>query len=630
MFARLNYSLLILLVCLVTALSGCKDDKAQTSEGAEGTTEVKEAALAPAPVMLFASKDIIGYGGLQSFTALKTMGVEMMKKFQFLPATAVPSMMDESLKSQMQVTSLEWLDAERPIVLVIANPQANENSGLICVPLKDKGMFEKSLPANAVKEQEGNALKLTGPMGEAVFANFLGDSHVVFTEQPQLFAKHNELLAKDIGRVKFESTIELNASGDGVRNSFAEAIKNAKAELEQELNSPESQEELASAGMTKEQVTKMLAMVDEVRSGTFGLEVVEGHLLLRGEWSATANSTMAKLLSLGSPVDSKILGLLPDSAYVKYAGDFSNGGEAGKILGLPTFGDSQIRSLLSMGGIEELSEADTAELAAAVAAAEKSVATGKSQGVWALYKSGDFPFAMVGANNVEDGAASYKAQTDLLKVVYKMVAKRMLAEMGGETPPGVNIDPTSFSKTWNSLIPMAAPFGVTLKETVQAGTDGVTVDGISMQVKYEALPMYAQQKAEMDMAKSLVGDTVGGALGASKDRVAMAFGPKASGETRGILSRSPSALSDGLKGFLARGQAKPSSILYVNVVDFLKSLAKMPIPELSMLEGLSKVAEGEGVALTFGSSKAGTAGFTFDLSLSDAAALVKAFNLSPM
>ena len=85
-----------------------------------------------------------------------------------------------------------------------------------------------------------------------------------------------------------------------------------------------------------------------------------------------------------------------------------------------------------------------------------------------------------------------------------------------------------------------------------------------------------------------------------------------------------------IQGFINRGQKKPSAIVYFNTVEFLKGFSKVPVPELGSLEAVSNLAKGEGAALTYGGGKAASGGFTFDLSLSDAAALVKAFNLSPM
>ena len=132
------------------------------------------------------------------------------------------------------------------------------------------------------------------------------------------------------------------------------------------------------------------------------------------------------------------------------------------------------------------------------------------------------------------------------------------------------------------------------------------------------------------MVKALAGDTLGGALGASKGRVAMGFGPKAAEETRAILASGKGAPAPKIKGFVDRGQKKASAIMYINVIEFLKGLAKLPVPELSSLGVVSNMATGEGAALSFGGDKAATMGFTLDLSLTDAAALVKAFNLSPM
>ena len=93
---------------------------------------------------------------------------------------------------------------------------------------------------------------------------------------------------------------------------------------------------------------------------------------------------------------------------------------------------------------------------------------------------------------------------------------------------------------------------------------------------------------------------------------------------------SPSPAGAELKGFLSRGQEKASSVLYINAIEFLKEFAKLSIPEARALEGLSTAPKGEGMAITYGASKVDTVGLTLDISLSDAAAIVKAFNLSPM
>jgi len=622
------------LIVMLIVLGGCKDDAPVTADkAAQGATAEKKEALKPQSDLLFKSVEVLGYGGFKSLAALKTMATDMMTKFQFLPAAAVPSMIDESLKSQMQVTSLEWMDSERPMAVVVTSATQNKNGGLVCVPLKDKALFEKSVPANAEKGKDGNAIALTGAMGGSLFVNFIAETHAVFTEDAALFGKFKDLLIADLPRLKYEKTIELNLSGEGLRGTFEGEIKELKAELERELESDEAKEQMASAGLTKEQVQKLLAMTEELRSGQVAFEVVDGHFLVSAELGATSGSLAGKLFKLFSAkVDTGLLSTLPANAFVKMASVVSNdGGEFAKLIGWDASSQSAMKNMFEVGGeVFEISAEDKAKIEKLND--EYQAALGdNSSNVFGVYKSEAFPLSMiVMSDGVKDGPAADKASRELMKLVWKFTAEAIKKEMGGSLPPGVTIDANSFSKTWKGLSPMAAPFGVTMRNTVHAGTDGVTVDGVGLSVKYEALPTYAENKGELDMVKGLVGDDLEVAMGMAKDRSAVGLGPKATDELRAILTASAAPVGDELKGFLSRGQERASSFVYVNPIEFLRQFSNLQMPEARALQGLSTVQKGEGLAVTYGSSKTDTVGMTLDISLSDAAAIIKAFNLSPM
>ena len=170
MMIRKSWLLMTALSLALVFASGCKDEGTDKNsvEGKEGVeTSEKKAALVPTDLPLFTSSAVLGYGTVQSMDALKKLGSDLMTKFQFLPAAAIPSMLEESVKGQLQVTSLEWMDQGKPMAFLLGS-EKSESPGAFCIPLKDKALFEKSLPSTAAKNQDGNALALAGAMDKTL------------------------------------------------------------------------------------------------------------------------------------------------------------------------------------------------------------------------------------------------------------------------------------------------------------------------------------------------------------------------------------------------------------------------------------------------------------------------------
>ena len=113
------------------ASTGCKSDAdagagEQASSGEE--TAVKQAVAKPDAFTFLDRPAVTGYGALASLDSFKKMATDMMAKFQFLPASVVPAMVDDSIKEQFQVQSSEWLDSSLPIVMLVGDMREQEDT----------------------------------------------------------------------------------------------------------------------------------------------------------------------------------------------------------------------------------------------------------------------------------------------------------------------------------------------------------------------------------------------------------------------------------------------------------------------------------------------------------------------
>ena len=621
-----------LLTASLLVFAGC--NKAGESSAAEQSsatgveTGVKQAKLAKPDAMLFNTKTVAGYAALSSLDGFKKMAADMMAKFQFLPAAMVPAMIDDGIKGPLQVQSLEWLDGSRPIVTVFGDLREQQDEGLLCMPLASKALFEKSLPPSVEKDQDGNQYKTIDPMGQPSYMNVLGDSHVVLTPAANVFGKYEKLLQRDLAKVKPERTIEVVIRGEGVRSLTRGELDAAKKELEKAVDTPEVKEELEKAGLQRDQAMKLFAMIEEIRTVEFRAYVTEGRFILQTDLSANDGTTLGNVLSTQAKGDiESLLGLIPADAYFASAA-LGVTGSLLKELGLNQAQLGGTAGLISEVFDQKLPKDTAKELEEALQEAVDGYSDRPTVGF--LYKSGTSPLAFVNLTLDPSAVESQKKLEKVFAVLWKGLAQVIIAD-AGEVPPGVVVDPTSFSKSFESIKGLAAPFGVTLSKSVKAGTNGVTVDGYRAKVAYEALPDYEASKAELNAVKGLLGDTFEVALGSSKDRLGSAFGPAAVEDLNQFLTRAPSKLGAKDTTRLKAGYSKTSLFARIDAIEFLQSIQKVA-PAGLLPPGTNVPSSGGqgGMVVMFGSSKANTAGIVLDLPLGDIAALIRAFNISPM
>lgn len=584
-----------------TGATGETPEKKAPEGGASAESPTGRAAEAPTSAPIVVPADVAAYGGIRGLDDFVTQTTTVVDQIKPVPGLGL--LFSAGIAKTFGVGGVDWLDTSKPIRVAIANPKDSPKPAVIAFPMKSREALEKALPAEREAGADGAAFKYKAGSNDA-WISFAGDS-VIFARDPKVLTRLQPFVAGPLASWSPTDAFELKVSIANLTTMFAPEIEKVRAKVTEKVAGraadipfPEVAEWLQKA------VTWTFATVAELDTATLGVRIDGDHVMFPLTLHAKAGSALEKTFTGEHGRALTLLDYAPATSW------FAIGASGDPKAGA---GWSEIAIALLAEGMKLPAE-DKAKLLGLVKTSSE-LQTGET--AIALSRDGSMSLAALVVGSTKDGAKLREAMLGATSMLWSKGAERVAAEKG-PIPPGVDI--STFQKAIESVGVLAAPVGVTMTLGSEPHADG-PVDFLTIKVDYTKMPVAQGDPQEIEVLKSVIGDTITIALGFGKERYALAIGPDATARVGAVID-GKTAGAPAVRTTVSHAVPGACFLAYLSLTDALKAFASLPDFK-EKREVIAAMTAAGGSAISVGSAPRNGLQLILDISLPDMQQMMK-------
>jgi len=579
----------------------------ETPTPATPTAPAPAAQLAPAAVQAVPG-EIIAYGSLKSLDDLLTTVKDVAARVSPMP---LPADIDQTMLMGLQATlgfqNMTWLDRTRPARIVVLNPKANPQPGVVVLPTTDPEAVKTALPVERKEGEAGNQYSYTHDF-QTVYANIVGKD-LVLTQSPESFAVVKAFVEANLANHTPTVPFEISVAMDNVLNIFGQELAMAEEQMSQLAAMPMALPVPGLQELVKKEYELLFSGVRQLQRIDIAFSAQDGRLRLPMTFTVKPEGGLARFIQAMAGRQGTLVNLLPAASYLVMAYNVDPKA-AGEWTDL---------------GFEFISKAfqmDAAKLASMRSLYDQSMDVTTGDTALALYRDGNFSFALdvlYGLNDAKKAREVQLAFYDALWTEIVTLIKTYATKEGAQIPPALDL--STFPKAIESLNAMVGPMGAAI--TLQKEEyNGVTLDILDLKLDFTKMPpMDPEEKAIVDV---LVGDHLQFVLAYADTFLFESLGPNA-------VARAKQAI-DGTKPLendpsfaTARDLLKDGGgVFFLDAVKGLQAFAAVPdlAPQRDAI--MSKVPQG-GLIVETDAVAGNQLRLTFDLATAPIGEMVKLF-----